>query len=83
MVSRPGVAKMFNPIKQEHESLVIKEKGVYSKKARAKLVEDGILNSEEEGFMEGYDIDEFMDDYDELDEEEFSSKGGEFPEKIY
>ncbi|MBT3814795.1 hypothetical protein HOE37_03660 [Candidatus Woesearchaeota archaeon] len=73
---------MFDPVKQKHESLVMKE-GVYSKKVRAKFVEDDILNSEEEAFMEGYDIDEFMDDYDELDEEEFSSKSGEFPEKVY
>ena len=74
---------MFNPTEQHEPLEPVKEEGVYSKKIRAKLVEDGILNSEEEAFMEGYDVDEFMDDRDELDEEDFSSKGGEFPERIY
>ncbi len=31
------------------------EENVYSKKARARLLEDGELSNEEEAFMEGYD----------------------------
>lgn len=33
--------------------------------------------------MEGYDIDEFIDDYDDLDDDEPSFKGEEFTEKVY
>ncbi len=31
------------------------EENIYSKKARARLLEDGEMSNEEEGFMEGYD----------------------------
>jgi hypothetical protein len=34
------------------------EENVYSKKTRAKLVEDGEMSNEEEGFMEGYDLED-------------------------
>jgi hypothetical protein len=32
------------------------EENVYSKKARARLLENGELSNEEEAFMEGYDL---------------------------
>ena len=32
------------------------EENVYSKKARARLLEDGEMSNEEEAFMEGYDL---------------------------
>ena len=32
------------------------EENVYSKKARTRLIENGELSNEEEGFMEGYDL---------------------------
>lgn len=38
------------------------EENVYSKKIRAKLVEDGEISNEEEGFMEGYDFEEELDE---------------------
>ena len=34
------------------------EENIYSKKARARLLENGEMSYEEEGFMEGYDLKE-------------------------
>jgi len=34
------------------------EENIYSRKARAKLVDEDVLNNDEDGFMEGYEKDE-------------------------
>ncbi|MFH1276345.1 MAG: hypothetical protein ABIH82_04505 [Candidatus Woesearchaeota archaeon] len=51
--------------KCEHSSY---EESIYSKKKREILVDEGAINYEEEGFMEGYENDlEFTDEDDFLE----------------
>ncbi|PIZ50811.1 hypothetical protein COY27_05840 [Candidatus Woesearchaeota archaeon CG_4_10_14_0_2_um_filter_33_13] len=50
-----GVVSMEN-VEVELEEL--DEENIYSRKARAKLVDEDVLNNDEDGFMEGYEKDE-------------------------
>ena len=49
---------------------------IYSKKRRARLLEDGVINNEEEGFMEGYE------GYFEEEEENISWINDAYPEEV-
>ena len=63
-----------------------KEKSIYSKEIREKMLEDGALSVEEDGFMEGYAEDRFVDDHDlddDDDEEEMKFSGSNQLEKMY
>jgi hypothetical protein len=52
-----------------------KEESFYSKSKREKLVEEGALNSEEDGFMQGYEEDSYEFDDEEYDKFESTSGG--------
>ena len=45
---------------------------IYSKEVRDQLLEEGALNIEEDGFMEGYGEEEFIDDHEYDDEHDYS-----------
>jgi hypothetical protein len=52
VLSNQAVEKELEHLDSLEEDL---EENVYSKKARARLLENDELSNEEEGFMEGYD----------------------------
>ena len=45
---------------------------IYSKEVREQLLDEGALNIEEDGFMEGYGEEEFIDDHEYDDDHDYS-----------
>jgi len=43
---------------------------IYSKEVREQLLDEGALNIEEDGFMEGYGEEEFIDDHEYDDDDD-------------
>ena len=79
------MVKLFNNIIHRFSPpKIIGKEDIYSKEVRNKLLEEDALNIEEDGFMECYGEEEFIDDH-ETDEEdgEHPWKGGNAPDEIY
>ena len=81
-----GWFKMFNNIIHRFSPPKrVKKEDIYSKETRERLLDDGAINNEEDGFMEGYGKEEFIDDHetDEDEEGEHPWKGGDIIEEMY
>ncbi len=68
---RSGVAKMYyKSMGGSLGSKKVQKENIYSKEIREDLVDEDALHYEEDGFMEGYGEEEFVDDL-ELEEDDF------------
>ncbi len=68
---RSGVAKMYSKsMGGSLGSKKVQKENIYSKEIRETLVDEDALHYEEDGFMEGYGDEEFIDDL-ELEEDDF------------
>ncbi len=73
---------MFRNVKQVNSTPKVKRKeNIYSKEIRNQLLDEGALNNEEDGFMEGYAEEEYIEDYD--DDDESNLKSSEFIGEMY
>lgn len=57
---------MYPKKKLKEEDFLGKDEGIYAEEARKRLVEDGALSNEEDGFMLGYE-EEFLDNFEDED----------------